>query len=91
MMFLPERNAGRIRRGWGVSDVEPSSARAEWSRVAADPDPRSDLEYRLIDLDVIVVEGSESVVFMPDESDMHGENEFVVAGESDVCDLESWA
>lgn len=70
--------------------MEPPLAREEWSRVSADPDPRIDLDYRMIDLDVIHVEGSDTVVLLPNEADMLRENAFVVADEGNLRDLEKW-
>ncbi|MFW5918567.1 MAG: hypothetical protein ACOCSP_01465 [archaeon] len=71
--------------------MEPTPPRSQWSRVAADPDPRTDLQYQMVDLDVIHVEGSETVVVLPNEADMLRENAFVVIEEGDLYDLEAWA
>lgn len=71
--------------------MEPTPPRSQWSRVSADPDPKADLEYRMVDLDVIHVENSETVVILPNEADMLRENAFVVTDEADLCDLEAWA
>lgn len=45
----------------------------------------------MVDLDVIHVENSETVVILPNEADMLRENAFVVTDEADLCDLEAWA
>lgn len=45
----------------------------------------------MVDLDVIHVEGSETVVILPNEADMLRENAFVVTDEADLYDLEAWA
>lgn len=44
----------------------------------------------MIDLDVIHVEGSDTVVLLPNEADMLRENAFVVADEGNLRDLEKW-
>lgn len=58
--------------------------------MSADPDPRSDLEYHLVDLDVIPVEGSNEVVIMPEESEMVSDTSFLIATERDLYDLGDW-
>lgn len=71
--------------------MKSTPARNTWSRVSADPDPHGDLEYQMVELDVIHVEGSESVVVLPNEADMLRENAFLVTTEDDLCELEHWA
>lgn len=70
--------------------MAPTPARARWSRVSADPDPHEDLDYRMVELDVIGVEGSDTVVVLPNEADMLKDDAFVVTSAEHVCDLDDW-
>jgi len=44
----------------------------------------------MVELDVIGVEGSESVVVLPNEADMLRDDAFVVMNAADICDLDDW-
>lgn len=64
---------------------------ADWWDVAEDPDPSEDLDYELIDLDVIRTEtgGKEQVLLLPSDEDMLRRDAFIVAERDAVCDLET--
>ncbi|MFC3476473.1 hypothetical protein [Halobacterium litoreum] len=67
-----------------------STPASDWWDVADDPDPERDLDYALIDLDVIqtTTNGRDQVLVLPTDEDLLREDAFMVAEESAVRDLE---
>ena len=63
----------------------------DWKEVSPDPDPSNDLEYELIELDVIqtTAGGRPQVLVLPEDEDMLREDAFMVVKESAICDLET--
>lgn len=63
----------------------------DWKEVAPDPDPCGDLDYELIELDVIETNagGRPQVLVLPEDEDMLREDAFMVVEESAICDLET--
>ncbi|QLG29549.1 hypothetical protein HUG10_16590 [Halorarum halophilum] len=56
-----------------------------------DPDPESDLGYRLLDLDVLHSSDGENehTLVLPSDEDLLRENAFIVANPGLVCDLKT--
>lgn len=68
-----------------------STSSTDWWDVAEDPDPERDLDYELIDLDVIqtAVEDRHQVLVLPTDEDLLREDAFMVVEESAIRDLET--
>lgn len=68
-----------------------SLSSTDWKEVSPDPDPSNDLEYELIELDVIetTAGGEPQVLVLPEDEDMLREDAFMVVEEGGVCDLET--
>jgi hypothetical protein len=69
----------------------PAATHTEWRTVPNDPDPRDDLGYDLIDLDILPtnVEGRSQILVLPTDEDLLRENAFIVADEPLLRDLDS--
>lgn len=63
----------------------------DWELLPRDPDPESDLGYRLLELDVLrSFDGeAEHLLVLPSDENLLRENAFVVADPDSVCDLET--
>lgn len=60
----------------------------QWEDLPPDPDLAADLEYEMLDLEVIRAKnGSGQFMFIPRDEDMIHENAFVVAEPAAVCDV----
>lgn len=68
-----------------------SLSSTDWKDVSPDPDPSADLEYELIELDVIETNagGRPQVLVLPEDEDMLREDAFMVVEESAICDLDT--
>lgn len=68
-----------------------STSTTDWWDVAEDPDPETDLDYELIDLDVIQTTANDrhQVLVLPTDEDLLREDAFMVVEESAVYDLET--
>jgi hypothetical protein len=68
-----------------------SLSSTDWTDVSPDPDPSTDLEYDLIELDVIETDagGRPQVLVLPEDENMLREDAFMVVEESGICDLET--
>jgi hypothetical protein len=64
---------------------------SDWWDVGDDPDAHADLDYELVDLDLIYTDasGREQVLVMPNDEDMLRDDAFLVADEDDLYDLET--
>lgn len=63
---------------------------ADWDRVAADPDPERDLGYRLADWDLVTANnGSDQLIFLPQDDELLKEDAFIVVEADAVCDVTS--
>jgi len=59
----------------------------DWSSVPADPDLHADFGYELVELDIIEPDaGCGELIALPHEEEMHGEDAFIMATPSAVCD-----
>jgi len=59
-----------------------------WESVADDPDLERDLGYRPFDVEVVLAEQYEQLLFLPSDDAMMEEDSFVVADEGVVVDLD---
>lgn len=68
-----------------------STSSTDWWDVAEDPDPETDLDYELIDLDVIQTNANDrqQVLVLPTDEDLLREDAFMVVEESAIHDLET--
>ena len=64
--------------------------RAQWLRASANPDPHDDLDYRMVDLEVIGLGDLDTVVVLSDEADLLRDDAFVVTTVEQLCDLDDW-
>lgn len=71
-----------------MSHVERSG---DWWDAPSDPDPTADLEYDIIDLDIIKTStnGRPQVLVLPTDEDLLREDAFMVVDEDSVYDLET--
>lgn len=71
-----------------MSHVERSG---DWRDAPSDPDPTADLEYDIIDLDIIKTStnGRPQVLVLPTDEDLLREDAFMVVDEDSVYDLET--
>lgn len=67
---------------------QPAS-RGDWERVPQDPDGEDDLGYEMADWNTIEARrnGSEHLMFIPDDTEMLREEAFIVAHPNDVTDV----
>ncbi|WP_435346454.1 hypothetical protein [Haloarchaeobius sp. HRN-SO-5] len=64
-----------------------ASIENKWENAPADPDPERDLEYRLLDVDVVTAEQYGQLLLLPSDDTMLKEDAFIVADEDAVVDL----
>lgn len=74
-----------------MSDTEQIERGENWWDVPSDPDPAADLEYDIIDLDVIrtTTNGRPKVLVLPTDEDLLREDAFMIVDEESVYDLET--
>ncbi|WP_256394084.1 hypothetical protein [Natronoarchaeum rubrum] len=61
----------------------------EWEALPMDPDPKADLGYEPLELDVISAEnrGENQLLFLPTDEEALRADAFIVADEGAVCDV----
>lgn len=61
---------------------------AEWESVPTDPDPERDLGYRMLEWDVVrASNGSDRLIFLPQDDDLLRGDAFIIADPELVCDV----
>lgn len=66
--------------------------RSEWERVPADPDPRKDLGYDPMDLELMEAgDRPEDLVVLPQDEKALRDEAFIVVARGTVRDLGDWA
>lgn len=77
------------RSGWpwssktGTTHDQPATRR-DWEWLPRHPASSRDLGYELKELDVIEIEDSEQLLFIPNEESMGESDTFVIIGQDDV-------
>jgi hypothetical protein len=73
------------------TDDEDEKADGNWWDVGQNPDPNDDLEYELVDLDVIRHDPGrrDQVLVMPTDEEMLRDDAFLVADADALVDLET--
>lgn len=71
---------------------ERPATRREWERVPADPDPRTDLGYDPMDLEVMEAgDRPDDLVVLPRDEEVLRDEAFIIVGQRGVRDLGDWA
>lgn len=70
--------------------MRSSNPKREWEEIPTDPSLDGDLDYQLVDLDVIYLEDSNKVIVLPEEEEMLREDAFMITMDDDICDLIEW-
>lgn len=69
--------------------AQEALAKTEWADVPTDPDPRRNLDYRLRDWEVLrPSDGSDQIVFLPEDEEMLRNEAFVIVQQDELCSLE---
>lgn len=65
-----------------------SQGATDWEAVPSDPDPASDLGYRMLEWDVVQTSNdAEQLIFLPSDDELLRDDAFIVADPDDVCDV----
>lgn len=67
----------------------PRMSRRDWEELPADPDPRRDLGYHQLELEVFEVEAGDQLMILPRDEDMVREDAFIIARESSLLDVDA--
>lgn len=89
--MLPSTTSAGTRTTSVEADTVSPASQSDWGDVSDDPDLHQDLDYELLDLDVLDIEVADQVMVLPEETEMLKEDAFIVVEEDDVCDLAEWA
>lgn len=87
-------NEQECRTDGGPPAVDPDSptkpiSRAEWEQLPADPDPGT-LGYELSEWEQFsAIDGTDQIMFLPEDEAVLREDAFVVAEDGAICDLEN--
>jgi hypothetical protein len=69
--------------------VESCSAE-DWEAVPTHPDPERDLGYEMLDWDVVrASNGSDRLIFLPQDDDMLKDDAFIIVDPELVCDVDA--
>jgi hypothetical protein len=83
--------AGDASGGSVDTTDEPGLTREEWEHLPADPKLEGDFGYRLGEWEEYsTLDGSEALMFLPNDEDLLREDAFVVADEESLADLGRW-
>lgn len=74
-----------------MTDTEQIECTEDWLDVPQNPSPSDDLEYDIIDLDIIstTTNGEPKVLVLPTDEDLLREDAFMIVTEDNVYDLET--
>lgn len=74
-----------------MTDTEQIECTEDWWDVPQDPNPSDDLEYDIIDLDIIrtTTNGEPKILVLPTDEDLLREDAFMIVTEDNVYDLET--
>lgn len=87
---MSERDRTRRTTADGLpSQQGPTMGRRDWEQLPENPDPRTDLGYDPLDLEVFETEVDEKLMILPRDEEMVGEDAFVVATADSLADLDA--
>ena len=77
----------------GEQAVRRPLSRYDWERLPADPDPKVDLGYDVVDWDAFEAgnEGESHLMFLPRDPELLRDDAFVIVDERVGCDLAFYA
>lgn len=71
-----------------TEEPERALSRSEWEDLGPNPDPESDLGYRVDDWERFdTSDNSNQIIYLPSEESLIEEDAFIVAKEQVLCDL----
>jgi hypothetical protein len=85
---VPPFRADSTRKSRVNDSRNGSFTRSQWEDIPSDPDIRADFGYEVTRWETIdTATDSNQIIFMPQNEELIKDDAFIVANESDLCDL----